>query len=719
MPDDDRRPLHRHLMMPQRHGAHGLDVYEPLDSGCGRPHAGAAAGDASPRGRRCRCINSGGRCFNSVVAVMLCANTALIALEADLGVLGSGSPQWTGLRKDMDDMGLPLEVEALVKEDVQRGIEADGELKERLQEQIRTRTHATIDVEGDLSLGKGPAHLKFGAYTACEFFFAGFFLLELLLRMCEFGGSRGFCGDRWNLFDALLAVSGVLDVTLPFFLLGPGASPMAPALLAGLRMTRTLRVLRLFRVCSELRTTAQGFATAFGTVLWIGIVIFILNFVLASLLTSTLGQEAHLWEDQAGQMREWFGSVGRSMQTLFGVMTLSGWEELATILSRVVPAPVVGLSIVVYLMMCFFTTLSLVTSLVNQSFALAHSAEEQQRSNAVDDFRESFTAALSNVFSSGDQGRQGQLEREDYKAILNSHPALLHHLKRLEIETSIEDLMHLFDRLCKDAPVRGTVAIDALVEAIVHMKCPATSSEVFDVKYSLAAMRREMYGQLAAFRQETLAQRNDATRQAATTHAELQKQIGAVAQAVDALRQHATGLGESVAELGRRVEESERRSEGEWGELKREMAAMRGLTSQKIDTLSAQVVSFAGVGMKLDALHAQLASQPSLDERLERLSEKLSSQLAATLRDTPRESSGGSPRRHGEPESTHEDGGPDCKDPEVVACAAPAPSGEADPDASSSSAPAVTPEAEAVEPPAAEALEPAPDADAPRGSDEH
>lgn len=665
--------------MPQRHGAHNMDIYEPLDSGSGRPMAAGASTDGSSRGRRCRCINSNGRCFNSVVALMLCANTALIALEADLGVLGSGSPQWTGLRNDMDIVGLPMEDEARVKESLQRGIEADSTLKARLQEQIHTRTHASIDIEGGLSLGKGSAHLKFGAYTVCEFFFATFFFLELLLRVCEFGGSRGFCGDRWNLFDAVLAVSGVLDVMLPFVFLGPGASPMALTLLSCLRMTRTFRVLRLFRVCSELKSTVRGFATAFATVLWIGVVVAIVNFVLASLLTSMLGQEAHLWEDQAGQIRDWFGSVGLSMQTLFGVMTLSGWEELATVLSRVIPAPIVGLSIVGYLMMCFFTTLSLVTSLVNQSFALAHRTEEQQRTHAIEEFRVYFSGALANVFSSSDQSQRGHLEREEYRAILESHPAVFPQLKRLGIEATSNDLMQLFDRLCKDAPIRGAVAIDALVEAIVHMNCPAGSSEVFDIKYAMTAMRREMHGQMAALKQEVLTQRNEGTKQALTAHGELQKQLGAVLQALDALRQKATGLGEDIAQIGSRLDQFERRSDGEFGELKRDMTAMRALTGQKIDTLSAQVVSFAGISMKLDALSAHLVSQPKLEESLDRISEKLSSHLSAKLCDVAPWEATGPPRRHErggdamEPESTHhsvEDGSPNCKDPEVVACGA-------------------------------------------------
>merc|ERR1719401_574264 len=113
--------------------------------------------------------------------------------------------------------------------------------------------------------------------------------------------------------------------------------------LAALRMSRAMRAIRLFRVCGELRATAWGVMAAFSTVVWVGVVVLIINFVVASLLTSIVGQKAYLWNDSSEQIEQWFGSIGRSLQTQFSIMTLSGWGPLADVISQVVPAPLVAL----------------------------------------------------------------------------------------------------------------------------------------------------------------------------------------------------------------------------------------------------------------------------------------------------------------------------------------------------------------------------------------
>jgi len=661
--------------MPSRHGAHNLDIYEPLDSGNGQP---PSAGEAAPRGRRwCRAFTRS-KCFNFVVAMMICANAVLIGLEADLGILGTGSPQWGGLQTDMDLIGVPSSSEESIRDRVRQGIDADSELKDNFEKQLRSRTNADIDLQDTLNLNKGSKHLKYGAYTSCEFFFAAFFLLELLFRMCDFGGSRGFCGDHWNMFDTVLALSGVLDVVLPFFLMHPGASSMTVTLLSVLRLTRALRVLRLFRVCNELKSTTWGMMSAFSSVLWIAAVVVIINFVTAALLTSLIGQKAYMWEEDTHKIDEWFGSVGRAMQTLFTVMTLSGWDEIATVLSKVVPTMIVGVFILLYIMLCFFTMLSLLTSTVNHSFAAAHKAEEQHKIHALEDFRAHFSIALTNLFSDCAQNSTGHLGREEYKAVLENNPGVLHQLKKLEIETTVADLMDAFDRLSQDSACSSSVKIDALVESLVHINCAASASEVFDVKYLLSAMRREVTTQISSFREEVAAQQKEASTQAAAFTEAMQKQLATIQQTVSALQPHIAGLSQTVESLSGKLAKLESARELD----RTEVAAVRTTLQQSLDGLSLQLIGFAGMNSKLDALSIQIQTQATADEKVERLFDQLSRQLIDRVQSQMAASKkaeaegAGTPKsnRHaGQPEATigfQVEASPDSKDPEVVTCKA-------------------------------------------------
>ena len=40
-----------------------------------------------------------------------------------------------------------------------------------------------------------------------------------------------------------------------------------------------------------------------------------------------------LADEQGAEVVSWFGSIGRSMQTLFSIQTLSGWDPLAGIVA--------------------------------------------------------------------------------------------------------------------------------------------------------------------------------------------------------------------------------------------------------------------------------------------------------------------------------------------------------------------------------------------------
>jgi len=69
---------------------------------------------------------------------------------------------------------------------------------------------------------------------------------------------------------------------------------------------------------------------------------------------------------------------------------------------------------------------------------------------------------------------------------------LLGKLRRIDIHTSIDELLLLFDRVGQESDLEGSVKIDVLVEAMTNISAVARSSSLLDVKYSLQAMRREV-----------------------------------------------------------------------------------------------------------------------------------------------------------------------------------------------------------------------------------
>mmetsp|Transcript_112762 Transcript_112762/g.324067 ORF Transcript_112762/g.324067 Transcript_112762/m.324067 type:complete len:864 (-) Transcript_112762:171-2762(-) len=612
-------------MVPRRLCQHDTDdLYEPLDVGTGSP-------PELSRRRRCRFLSTQSRSFNFVVGLVIVANAAIIGLEADLGLLGNSSPKWDGLRADMDLFGMRQE-EAPLRDSVLKGLAVDSALKDTFHKEVADRFHQNAHLRDDLIIGTGSTGLRSGAYTVCELFFVFFFTTELLLRLCDSrmgdGNVLGPCSDRWNHFDAVLVILGICDVALPLVLAGPEASSVAASTLAFLRTSRVLRVFRLFRVCSGLRSLGWGVLTAFSTVLWIGVVILILNFVTASVLTSCMGQKSDLWGDDSEQIELWFGSMGRSMQTLLGIMTLSGFSHIALVVSEVVPSTVVNMFIAVYIMFCFFTMLSLVSSLINVSFMAAMKQDDEERFHAVEEYRGKFAVALTNVFMASDQQSRGYLSRDEFRGALESHPNVLTQMKKLDMETNFDELLQLFDRLVQDSGCVGGVKIDSLVDAMVHINRTASSADVFDARYMIAALRRETASQLGALRHEASSNHQESLAQTAGQIAGLRKLVETVLETVKAAQKHTHKVSADMVALEAKVDGMQRVVQLE----AQESANHRALVGQRLEQLASKASAIATTEEKLEALAEQSkARDAALGERLEGLAGDLEKMVASRL----------------------------------------------------------------------------------------
>ena len=128
------------------------------------------------------------------------------------------------------------------------------------------------------------------------------FLIEIGSRLVAY--RVHFFRSGWNVFD--FAVVGVALI--------PGAGPWAV-----LRSLRVLRVLRLLTVIPSLRKVVAAFLHAIpglgGVMLLMGIFLY----TAAVLATNLFGV----------QYPQWFGSLGGSLFSLFQILTLEGWADMA------------------------------------------------------------------------------------------------------------------------------------------------------------------------------------------------------------------------------------------------------------------------------------------------------------------------------------------------------------------------------------------------------
>lgn len=161
------------------------------------------------------------------------------------------------------------------------------------------------------------------------------FVIEILLRVFVYRGR--FFQDPWRVFDLL--VVGVAVV--------PAGSAFAV-----LRALRVLRVLRLVSLVPSMRGVVGALLKALpGMASIIGLLGLVL-YVSAVMATKLFGAISP----------EFFGNVGASLFTLFQVMTVEGWPDIAR--GVMAQAPYAWIFFVVYLLIATFMVLNLFIAVV-------------------------------------------------------------------------------------------------------------------------------------------------------------------------------------------------------------------------------------------------------------------------------------------------------------------------------------------------------------------
>ena len=161
------------------------------------------------------------------------------------------------------------------------------------------------------------------------------FVIELLLRLFVFRGR--FFHDPWRVLDFVVVVIALLPSS--------GAVGI-------LRALRVLRVLRLVAMVPSMRSVVgallkaiPGMASIIGLM---GLVLYVSS-VMATKLFGTIAPEL-------------FGSLGASLFTLFQVMTVEGWPEIAR--GVMAQSPYAWIFFVIYLLIATFMVLNLFIAVV-------------------------------------------------------------------------------------------------------------------------------------------------------------------------------------------------------------------------------------------------------------------------------------------------------------------------------------------------------------------
>ena len=135
--------------------------------------------------------------------------------------------------------------------------------------------------------------------------FLALFTVEIAIRLVAYGRRPGdFFRNGWNVFD--------------FVVVGAAYLPFVRESVTLLRMARLLRVARLLSVIPGLRIVVLGIARSLAPIGGMAALTFFVLYL--------YGMVGWLLYDEHDPER--FGNIGRSLLTLFQVLTLEGWNDV-------------------------------------------------------------------------------------------------------------------------------------------------------------------------------------------------------------------------------------------------------------------------------------------------------------------------------------------------------------------------------------------------------
>jgi len=192
---------------------------------------------------------------------------------------------------------------------------------------------------------------------ALDDFVIGVFVVEISIKL--YAHRWRFFRDPWNVFDFIIISIALI----------PASGPLAV-----LRALRILRVLRLVSMVPRLRFVVESLLHAIPGIASIAGLLVLLYYVFAVMATGLFGADHPAW----------FGTIGRSMYTLFQIMTLESWS-MGIARPVMETHPYAWLFFIPFILVATFTILNLFIAIIVNTMQTMHDRTLAQEQAVIED----------------------------------------------------------------------------------------------------------------------------------------------------------------------------------------------------------------------------------------------------------------------------------------------------------------------------------------------
>ena len=184
------------------------------------------------------------------------------------------------------------------------------------------------------------------------------YIVEAALKINAYG--RGYFKDGWNLFDFAIVASSLLIALLDLLAI---ATFIPLQIMRTIRLFRVVRLFKLVSMFRRLRVIVEAIGNSIPGVLWTCLLMLIVIYVFDVAGVFIFGKD----------FPEYFGDLGAGLFTLFQIVTLEGWPDIAR---QIIAAhPLAWVYFVPFIIVTAFIMLNIILGIILNTIEESRQAE--------------------------------------------------------------------------------------------------------------------------------------------------------------------------------------------------------------------------------------------------------------------------------------------------------------------------------------------------------
>lgn len=334
-------------------------------------------------------------------------------------------------------------------------------------------------------------------YHVVSSIFMVLFSIEIIIKIlgeqwCFLVGINRY----WNWFDFIMIVVSIPEI----FGSDHGFNMSFARILKVVRMVRVFRLLRMVRALKSLQQMIVSIFKTWLALMWVLVVFVFCIYLVAVLVVQAcamwLEGDDRVWTQEelasAALIKEDFGSLPRTMLSMFSMLTGGDWLRISEPLDSISPFASYGVSLYIFFMT--FGIVNVVIGMFCEKAAAACQTDRNLRVLGEKEASESFITEMVNIFKEMDDNKSGDVEWSQFRKYIADEETG-HYLRSYGIMTyDARQLFELLDEIDDDAS--GTMDLSGFVLGMQRLSGSARGTDLVLLTVEFRKFQKDIMRQL-------------------------------------------------------------------------------------------------------------------------------------------------------------------------------------------------------------------------------